>query len=49
MGHRVFKFVDDGTWDGGQPDWGGTDNMIITRGGPIAIFRWDNINDMDVI
>jgi hypothetical protein len=22
---------------------------LITWGGPIAIFRWDNINDMDVM
>ena len=46
--HRVLKFVDDGNWGGGQPDCGGTDHTIITWGGPIAIFRWDNINDMDV-
>jgi hypothetical protein len=32
-----------------NPDCGGTDSTIITWGGPIAIFRWDNINDMDVI
>jgi hypothetical protein len=47
--HRVLRFVDDGTWGGGQPNCGGTDYMIITWGGPIAIFRWDSINDMDVI
>lgn len=46
--HRVLKYVDDGTWGGGQPNCGGTDHTIITWGGPIAIFRWDNINDMDV-
>jgi hypothetical protein len=34
---------------GGQPNCGGTDHTIITWGDPIAIFRWDNINDMDVI
>jgi hypothetical protein len=33
---------------GGRPDCAGTDHAIITWGGPIAIFRWDNIDDMDV-
>ena len=47
--HRVLKFTDNGNWGGGQPNCGGTDHTIITWGGPIAIFRWDNINDMDVI
>jgi hypothetical protein len=47
--HRVLRFADNGNWGGGQPDCGGTDHTIITWGGPIAIFRWDNINDMDVI
>ena len=46
--HRVLTFVDDGNWGGGHPDCGGTDHTIITWGGPIAIFRWDNIDDMDV-
>jgi hypothetical protein len=47
--HRVLRFTDNGNWGGGQPNCGGTDHTIITWGGPIAIFRWDNINDMDVI
>jgi hypothetical protein len=47
--HRILKFNDDGNWGGGQPACGGPDNMIVTWGGPIAIFRWDNINDMDLI
>jgi len=47
--HRVLRFADNGNWGGGQPDCGGTDHTIITWGGPIVIFRWDNINDMDVI
>jgi hypothetical protein len=45
---RVLNFVDGGTWGGGQPNCGGTDHTIITWGGPIAIFKWDNVNDMDV-
>jgi hypothetical protein len=46
--HKVLSYVDHGQWGGGNPDCGGTDNQIITWGGPIAIFRWDNIDDMDV-
>jgi hypothetical protein len=40
--------LDDGNWGGGTPNCGGPDTQIITWGGPIAIFRWDNIDDMDV-
>jgi hypothetical protein len=46
--HRVFRYTDNGNWGGGTPNCGGPDNQVITWGGPIAIFRWDNIDDMDV-
>ena len=46
--HKVLPFVDDGHWGGGTPNCGGSDTQVITWGGPIAIFRWDNIDDMDV-
>jgi len=46
--HRVFRYTDDGNWGGGYPNCGSSDNQVITWGGPIAIFRWDNIDDMDV-
>jgi len=46
---RVHKFTADRNWGGRQPGCGGTDHTIIIWGVPIAIFRWDNINDMDVI
>jgi len=46
--HKVLSFVDDGHWGGGTPNCGGSDTQVITWGGPIAIFRWDNIDDMDV-
>jgi hypothetical protein len=46
--HRVLSYIDDGHWGGGYPECGGSDNQIITWGGPIAIFRWDNINNMDI-
>jgi hypothetical protein len=46
--HKVLSYTDDGHWGGGYPKCGGSDNQIIMGGGPIAIFRWDNIDDMDV-
>ena len=46
--HKVLSYTDDGHWGGGHPECGGSANQIITWGGPIAIFRWDNINDMDI-
>ncbi len=46
--HKVLSYIDDGHWGGGHPECGGSNNQIITWGGPIAIFRWDNINDMDI-
>jgi hypothetical protein len=46
--HKVLEFIDNGDWGGGHPNCGGTDHTIITWGGPIAIFRWDNIDDMDI-
>ena len=46
--HKVLEFTDSGSWGGGHPNCGGTPTTIITWGGPIAIFRWDNIDNMDV-
>jgi hypothetical protein len=46
--HKVLEFIDNGHWGGGNPNCGGTDHTIITWGGPIAIFRWDNIDNMDI-
>jgi hypothetical protein len=45
---RVFEFTDDGDWAGGHAKCGGSNNTVITWGGPIAVFRWDQIPDMDV-
>jgi acylphosphatase len=45
--HKVLDFNDHGQWGGGQPNCGGTPSTIITWGGPIALFRWDNIDNMD--
>jgi hypothetical protein len=46
--HKVLEFVDHGQWGGGHPNCGGTDHTIITWGGPIALFRWDNVDNMDI-
>ena len=46
--HRVLSYIDDGHWGGGTPNCGGLNTQVITWGGPIAIFRWDNIDDMDI-
>jgi hypothetical protein len=46
--HRVLQFKDIGNWGGGSPSCGGTPSTIITWGGPIAHFRWDNIDNMDI-
>ena len=46
--HKILEYIDNGHWGGGHPNCGGTDHTIITWGGPIAIFRWDNIDDMDI-
>jgi hypothetical protein len=45
--HKVLDFTDQGQWGGGHPNCGGTPSTIITWGGPIALFRWDNIDNMD--
>ena len=44
----MLEFIDDGHWGGGHPKCVGTDHTIISWGGPRAIFRWDNVIDMDV-
>ena len=46
--HRMLHYTDKGNWGGGYPDCGATNTQVITWGGPIAVFRWDNIDDMDV-
>lgn len=46
--HRLLRYTDNGKWGGGFPNCGGSDTQVITWGGPVAIFRWDNIDDMDV-
>jgi hypothetical protein len=46
--HKTLEFTDTGKWQVNQNDCGGAFNTIITWGGPTAIFRWDNIDNMDI-
>lgn len=45
---KVFETEDVGTWGGAINGCGGSDHTIINWGGPIAMFRWDNIDDIQV-
>jgi hypothetical protein len=49
---KVLDFVDNGKWGPTQgkigATCGGGENTVITWGGPIFGFRWDNITDMDI-
>ena len=44
----MLHYTDTGNWGGGYPDCGAANTQVITWGGPIAVLRWDNIDDMDV-
>jgi hypothetical protein len=43
---KVFETEDTGTWGGAPNGCGGSDHTIINWGGPLAMFRWDNIDDI---
>ena len=45
---KVYDFIDSGGLgsDGGK--CGGAPDQIITWGGPIAVFRWDNANGVSI-
>jgi hypothetical protein len=45
---KVYDQVDSGGWgDAGQTCGGATD-QLLTWGGPVATFRWDNANDVAI-
>jgi len=46
--HKTLEFTDSRNWQTNQNNCGGALSTIITWGGPIATFRWDNIDDMDI-
>jgi hypothetical protein len=45
---KVYDFVDSGGLGTAGGECGGAADQIITWGGPIAAFRWDNANDVSI-
>ena len=44
---KVDEYLDDGEWGDKGEECGGAPDQIITWGGPVATFRWDNARDVD--
>jgi hypothetical protein len=44
----VHAYVDSGQWSTTTGQCGGTANQVITWGGPLVTFRWDNLSDVDL-
>jgi hypothetical protein len=45
---QVYTFDDAGSWGGDSTTCGGTDDrMLLSWGGPMAVFRWDDSSDVD--
>jgi hypothetical protein len=45
---KVFTFTDSGGFGSDADECGGDPDQIITWGGPIATFRWDNAGSVDI-
>jgi hypothetical protein len=45
---KVYEKIDSGGWGNDGAACGGSSDQIITWGGPIATFRWDNANNVDI-
>ena len=45
---KVYTFTDSGGFGNDADVCGGDPDQIITWGGPIATFRWDNAGDVDI-
>jgi hypothetical protein len=45
---KVYDFIDQGGWGNEGGECNGEPDQIITWGGPIASFRWDNGNSIDI-
>jgi len=45
---KVYTFTDSGGFGSEADECGGDPDQIVTWGGPIATFRWDNAGDVDV-
>ena len=44
---KINEFVDSGGWGDQGSICGGAPDQLITWGGPIATFRWDNATHVD--
>jgi hypothetical protein len=45
---KVYTFTDSGGFGNEGADCGGDSDQILTWGGPIATFGWDNAQNVDV-
>jgi hypothetical protein len=45
---KVYTFTDSGGFGSDADECGGDPDQIVTWGGPIATFRWDNAADVDI-
>jgi hypothetical protein len=45
---KVYDFIDQGGWGSEGGECGGAPDQIVTWGGPIAAFRWDDGNSIDL-
>jgi hypothetical protein len=45
---KVDDFIDSGGWGTGGGECGGAPDQILTWGGPIVTFRWDNANNVSI-
>jgi hypothetical protein len=45
---KVYDYIDEGGWGNDGGECGGRPDQIISWGGPLATFRWDNAFDVDI-
>jgi hypothetical protein len=45
---KVYQYTDTGGWGDAGEQCGGNPDQIITWGGPLAVFRWDEATDVDI-
>jgi len=45
---KALSYTDQGNWGGGNPACGGSNNTVITWGGPLCKFVLNNITDVDI-
>ena len=45
---KVYQLIDSGGWGEGGQECGGDPDQIITWGGPLTIFRWDEATNVDI-